>query len=71
MKTRIIDTRVDFNGVRRRHLCPSCEQRFSTIEVSLSTYQFLVSSLKNIKKIKSEIKELNNYVENVRTDMLT
>ncbi len=43
-RTRVIDTKPDVLGVRRRRMCRQCAQRFSTVERAILTSPFIIKT---------------------------
>ena len=61
------DSRLAPYGVRRRHKCESCGHRFSTVEIPMSEYKFLINFVKTNEganeKIKKAYDALSSLVE--------
>jgi hypothetical protein len=56
--TEVIDSRPMIDGRRRRHLCRSCGERFTTYEITASEYERLQSAVLDISLVKSAISSL-------------
>jgi transcriptional regulator NrdR family protein len=56
--TGVIETRLTHSGVRRRHKCCTCGNRFTTLEITIKEYKSMTEQLKNNKEVEELIDKI-------------
>lgn len=59
---RVIDSRPDhiMHSIRRRHVCPGCGERWTTLEIEESRYRLHQKSTKILTALKQAIDNLTS-----------